>query len=380
MTQISAADNLVIDLAPAAWQLRSGDHPPMLYADAAGLRYNARFASSRRLPSAGLLTPPEILQVVLGWQRADETWHLGLVLTPELAASRGSRWCELVHWPDPDQKVFEDLALETGQRLAAVLQVPFRFIPPAPVAVTPPAPPLPLPALPLAAGFWSLEPLPALLAAHKIALPAQEGMVIFTRSARWQRQRLTKMLWYLLWVMVYAAVSVATLTSDLALPNAGTLLPDPHVLPYLGLVIAAGLIGMILYQMYLLRTEPDTIVFDPAGRSISGWRGDRCRWQTAAPDVQALYVSEVVRRKASDLTTEHGEMNLLLNSNRFAFVLQQQEAENQALRHTPAQPVERRKDNVSELTRASVMSDLQAMALYAAEALQIPCRYDMRVR
>lgn len=374
--QVSAADNLVVAFNSTAWQLRNGKNAPMLHADADGLRYNAQFASSRRLSSTGLLTNGDILQVVLGWQRSDETWHLGVVLSPDLAAVRGSRWCELVHWPDPEQVVFEELAQETGRNLAAALHVPFRFIPPKPVEAPLPLPSLP--ALPLRAGLWSFQPVES--DKQKYGFAARDGQFVIQRAALWKRQRYTRILWYTLWVIIYAALSTATLTSDLALPNAGTLLPDPHWLPYLGLLTAAGLILLIFYQLYQIRSQPDTILIDPAEKSVSAWAGKDLRWSMSVQEVQSVYVSEVVKRKAEDISSEHGELNLHLGTGKFHFVFQQGEPENQALRYDAPEKPARQTDIVRQLTRYSVTSDLQAMGLYMAEALGLPCWYDMRVR
>ena len=93
----------------------------MVYADAQGLHYNERFASTRRLPPTGVLTQGQVLQVIAGYQRADESWHLGVVLDAPLTESRGSRWVELAHWPDPDKTTFVDVAQSAGRGLATVL-------------------------------------------------------------------------------------------------------------------------------------------------------------------------------------------------------------------------------------------------------------------
>src|SRR5688572_2672967 len=108
MNPISAAENHSIHSANARWRLLYSDKP-LAEATARGFRYGLRFGSSRRLNESGVLERNDILQVVLGWQQADESWHLGLILASEIAAERGSRWCELVSWPDPDIHVFQDL-------------------------------------------------------------------------------------------------------------------------------------------------------------------------------------------------------------------------------------------------------------------------------
>ena len=101
MNQISAADNHIIHTSHARWRVIHNDRP-LAEATPQGLRYGSRFAATRRLATNGVLDREYIAQVVLGWQHTDEAWHLGLILAPALANERGSRWVELVYWPDPD--------------------------------------------------------------------------------------------------------------------------------------------------------------------------------------------------------------------------------------------------------------------------------------
>src|SRR5688500_11827954 len=100
MNPISAADNHSIHSSLARWRLLHNEKP-LAEASPRGFRYGGRFGSSRRLSETGVLEASDILQVVLGWQQTDEYWHLGLILAPRIADERGSRWCELVAWPDP---------------------------------------------------------------------------------------------------------------------------------------------------------------------------------------------------------------------------------------------------------------------------------------
>jgi hypothetical protein len=379
LAQVSAADNHIIEFNASNWQLRNGDSAPMVHADQSGLRYNSHFAMTRRLPATGVMPTPDLIQVVVGWQQSDEAWHMGVVLSPEQAEIRGSRWCEMAHWPDPDRSTFEELAQQSAQGLANALNLPYRFVQPRPA--TPPAPPPPLPELPLSAGWWTLESVEAINAANYGFHPHPAQMV-FLRAARWKRQKYTRMMWYTFWTVIYIALSSATLTSDLALPNAGTLLPDPHVLPYLGFVIAAGLMLLVFYQFYRANAEPELILIDPIQRSISAWRGKHQHWLRGAQDIQSVYVSEIVKKRSEDLTSEHGEINLHLGSGHFQFVLQQGETENRALHRQPTDEKGRRTEEVVQLTRFTVASDLQAMGLYIAEALatEMPCWYDRRVK
>src|SRR5690606_40996963 len=53
---------------------------------------------------------------------------LGLLLEMELAQERGSRWCEIAHWPDPSTTVFQELAARAGESLAQVTTRPFHLV------------------------------------------------------------------------------------------------------------------------------------------------------------------------------------------------------------------------------------------------------------
>lgn len=378
INQVSAADNLTIEFVPGSWLLRNGDAAaPMFYASAEGLRYNSYFSATRRLPPTGVLSISDLVQVVVGWQESDEAWHLGLVLAPQLAAQRNSRWCELAHWPDPERNVFEDLAQHTGVELARALHLPFYMIPAQPVE--PPPPPPPLPAPPLTAGLWTMT-YP--VGGENYAFATHPDMLLFRQAKQWRNHKYRRVIWYLVWMIVYAWIAVATLTANLALPNAGTLLPDPHVLPYFALGISLLLFPMlILYTLYQLSSQPDTICVDPQQRTLTAWRGKHLLWELPAADIQSVYVSEIVRRKPQDTSTEHGELNLHLGNGKFHFVFQQGEANHQALHHHPDNNPKRSKDDVIHLTRYIVASDLQAMGLYLSEALgNLPAWYDVRVR
>lgn len=378
MTLISAADNISIETEDSIWRLVSNrDKEPHVLAEASAgqpLRYSPHFGTTRRLPTAGQLLPEMVQQVVVGWSHEDEAWHLGLVLQPELAELRGSRWCELVHWPDPDTTVFTELVRDAGQQLAGALGRPFRLIPPEPLHAPPPPP---LPALPLQAGYWALEPLPYDEAAEYGLAPGEA--LIFRRSRRWVTARIGRILWYLLWVAIYLLLSIATLTSSLAPPNAGTLLPNPEILPFLGLATAAVLLLLVGYQLYQIARRIDRVIVDPQTHSISGWKGTQQHWQISGQDVQSVYVSEVMRRRPTDLSVQHGEISLHLGGGKFQFVLQQgQQIEQNARRR---ETLEAEGDQIFPLDGAEVTSGLQGAGLHIAHALgSLPCWYDLRLR
>lgn len=375
MTRIAAARNNLIDIAPTEWRLNNGE-TPLMVATRGGLRFGKNFARTRRLSDEGALGRDAIMQVVAGWQQRDESWHLGLIVTPSLAEERGSRWCELAAWPDPDQEQYLDLVKEAGRGLSTVLGLPFHVVPPkAPEQ----APPPPLPDLPISSGLWTLEPV-KLGESSKKGAPVQPGQLVLVRSSQWTRQKLMRSLWYFFWLIVYVILSVATITSEIALPNAGTLLPNPEILPYLGLATAVLLGVLVIGNVIHVLVAIKAIVIDPTSRSISAYAGKTLKWQKAVPDVQSVYVSEMVKKKSNDPTVEHGEINLHLGGGNFFHVMQQGQAETNDTAPRATNKPQRQADAIMPLSRDMLHTYLQSMGLHIAEALQTPCWYDMRVK
>src|SRR5512145_1151081 len=161
MDRISAAGNLTIEVSPERWRLiANGNGQEQVLVEALPgepLQYRPAFAQKRRLPDTGKLPGEQIQRVVLGWSQQDEAWHLGLLLGPELAELRGSRWCEMARWPDPETGVFVEIANQAGRSLASALGRPYNFITPEPKTETAAAPSVPLPVLPLELDQWTLE-------------------------------------------------------------------------------------------------------------------------------------------------------------------------------------------------------------------------------
>src|SRR6185369_11802124 len=134
MDRISAAGNLTIEVKPESWRLivngNSQERVLVEVSPGEPIRYIPTFAAKRRLPDTGKLPIENIQRVVLGWSNEDESWHLGLLLTPELASARGSRWCEIALWPDPVVNVFSDISSQAGRTLARTITRPFNLIEP----------------------------------------------------------------------------------------------------------------------------------------------------------------------------------------------------------------------------------------------------------
>ena len=133
MDRISAAGNLTIEVKPESWRLivngNSQERVLVEVSPGEPIRYIPTFAAKRRLPDTGKLPIENIQRVVLGWSNEDESWHLGLLLTPELASARGSRWCEIARWPDPDVNVFSDIAHTLADQLHPIHAVHNRVLP-----------------------------------------------------------------------------------------------------------------------------------------------------------------------------------------------------------------------------------------------------------
>jgi len=379
MTKITASNNITVDFSYDKWRLiqQNDGEDPKLIAEVqpeADFRYNKYFATTRHLPEVGQIPSDNISQVVLGWSYETDAWQLGITLSPQLAAERSSRWCELVRFVDPDISVYEHDAKAVGQALADVLKKPFRDVPPATV----PAPtPKPLPELPLSVGIWTLDRVMS-----SQGLTSREGEMHLVRSKSWINDKRRKIAWYGLWVVVYLWVSIATLTSTLALPNAGTLLPDPHVLPYLGIGVAALLVGLIVQQIWLMRTQPDNIIVNPYERSIIARRGRHVRWKISANSIQSVYASEMVKKREKKPTVYHSELNLhLVNRGFQSILIEEDKIDDANLPDVEYVHNKNEGEGVTPLDSHNVETRLQAFALHIAQCLgDLPAWHDLRYK
>jgi hypothetical protein len=364
MTRLPAEKDLVIEYDAFWWRLQratDGLNAPLMAVDGDGsLRLDAAFAERRALPAE--LEAVDLVEVVVGWSPPDSSWHMGLILAPELAAQRANRWLGIAQWIDPfNDTATGPAAQAAGEVLASLLGVPLRVIAPdaaaesepEPVTLEPPAPPLEF-------STWQL---------------IQDGeRLLLKRDGSWRRGRLFRMVWYLLWSAAFIVVSVASLTTDLRLPSTGVLLPDPRVLPYLG--IFAGLIIFLLFIKVFVEysSSPSRIVIDPTAQRVSAFAGRRQRWSLSANDVSAVVVSEVVRAKRDLRAVQYGEINLQRDSQHHQLLVQL-DSELEAWRAPGSTGTVT--EEMAPLRRIS--SDLQATAAHIGRALGgRPVIYDQR--
>ena len=357
MNRFSAAGNLTIEVAPDQWRLiANGNFQERVLLEAStnqAIRYIPAFANKRRLPDNGELPVSTVQRVVLGWSHQDESWHLGLLLGPEIATDRGSRWVELASWPDAETTVFRELAKDAGKHLGSVLSRPFSLVEPqAKEPVPEPLPPLR--PLPLEFDDWTL---------------VEEGTLRFNRAPGWRWPNIRRAIWYSLLVIIYVVLSIVTLLQPVALPR-------PEWLPYLGLAVAAVLLGLVVYTLYRLMTDYDHVVLDDTRRSIVGRRGNKERWRVDNVAIVSLYVSEVVKQKGEKRQILHGEINAQLQDGGFRNLLTQY----QPTEDTHSYPDSEIIDGVTPLTARNATSDLQHAGLWISQSLGVPSYLDIRRR
>ncbi len=377
MDTVAAAENLSIEMKADAWRLLYSDLRGSLELLSVGpdgvLRYPAVFADTRRLPAGGTLAGSHVDHVLLGWSPGDQAWHLGLLLTPPLAALRDSRWCELAHWPDPDQEDFRDLAERSGQSLSAVTGRPFRLIEPdAPESPdverepvfeesAPDPEEVPLPRLPLNfSNDWVLE-------------TGTGGMLQLVRSPAVARRTVRRVLWYAFWALVFVFLIVGNHFGGIAQPARPLNLPHPLTLPLLAGLSTLVLLALIVRNLIGHRNSPDILVFDSYQRQLRARHGGRVLWSKRAGQIQSIYVTELLRKQRRAAAAPfHAELNLHLSSNRYQHLLQSREP-----RQISREPVAT-EAGVSELRSWHCSTNTQAVALHVAQSLELPVWLDRR--
>ncbi|MCY3947114.1 MAG: hypothetical protein OXF44_12635 [Anaerolineaceae bacterium] len=369
METVAAAENLTIEMTPDSWRLYVDDlHGAHELLDAVPdgrLRYSEAFADSRRLPASGTLANANVEHILLGWSPSDEAWHLGLLLAPQLASLRDSRWCELAHWPDPDQGAFRELAENSGLALASVAGRPFRLIEPeAPATIAaerelifeeePPAPAeIPLPRLPLDfSGDWSLE-------------TGTTGMLQLVRNPRVARASFRRSLWYAFWAAVFVFLLVASHLSGIAPPG------QPWI-PPLALLSALALLALVVRNQLRFHNSPDLYIFDSYQMQIRARHGMRVLWSKRVAQIQSLYVSEVRQKRRRGGAPAYAELNLHLSTGQFQYLVPSRQLRLLARESMTLET------GVSELHSWHCNSNAQAVALYVGKALELPVWLDRR--
>lgn len=355
MERIITASNLLIEAQPDGWRLLLngvGDRTLLVAKRGEPIRYAELFGTRRKLPMDGQLDLTSIERVVLGWSAKDESWHLGLVLHPSLAAARGSRWCELAHWLDPARDAHRQIAVNAGESLAAQIERPFFVIQPTPVE-----PPQPLPALPIPLDLWTF---------HKTS----DGRYELVRSGKWARGNLLRALWYLLWMGAFLLLSISSVTSGIAFPRPELLVPAGFVCALVLLIMAASLIARTL-------TRPNRILFD--FDAIHWKRGGAVTTSIPVSDVSSIYVSHILgksKRRGGDGArlpeVNYGELNLDLRDGGFKRLVMHG-ATGETLEGASG-------DGVTPLTPRTWRTHLHAVGLLVSEHLRVPAYDDQRAR
>ncbi|MEP7290537.1 MAG: hypothetical protein ABI835_02085 [Chloroflexota bacterium] len=414
MERIPAASNLFIEVEPQRWRLlsnSSGDESVLVEATpGAPLRYDQSFGSRRQLPESGILAREDIQRVVLGWSSKDDAWHLGLVLGGSLVTERGSRWCGLAHWHDPQTSQYEKIATQAGQLLAEQVNRPFSVIPPqerpgtstahtaadtgyyaapvqaqAPVrAQTPPteyAPAPAYPSMPEAAAVYEM-PVP-LVPIPQPALPlrfelwtlkqADPARIELSLSKSWGRGRLMRTGWNVVWLAVFIILTVTTLTAGIAYPR-------PEILVALGIASSIFLVLVILYNLFTVLTATNRVIFEPEG--VRWMRGKRVKRAIPVDQIAEIYVSQVIskvgrRGKSAEQRGIHfGEITLFLLDGEFKSILTQ----NQFDETIPVTDDPLNEEAVISLTEYNAHTRLQAAGLRIARTLHLPAEYDKRLK
>ncbi|MCY3831748.1 MAG: hypothetical protein OXG85_01950 [Chloroflexi bacterium] len=395
MPRIAVSANALVDYSPDRWRLIQVDDPgePKLLVEAKRglpLRYNGYFAVSRDLPESGEIHTADLGQVVLGWSNETSSWQLGITLSPEIALARSSRWFELLRLTAADAAAHEAKAIQLGKALADTLGIPLASTAPVDTALEPEPEAISREALPLDLGLWRLEEADRMRGA--------DGELRLTREKRWLRAKQRQIAWYALLVGVYLWVSLATLSSELGLPIAGTTISaplslfglsvadvpfaDPALLPYLGIGVAIMLLLGIVRLLWIVQREPNAIVLNPYEKSVSAWRGSQRLWRVNAGSVQSIYVSEVVKKRGRKPTVFHGEINLHLLDGRFLPLLVDSDKIVSALLPDRDPATEKAKPaGVQALEPDAVNTALQAAAIHIGLCLgELPIWHDRRLK
>ncbi len=292
MPTIAAANSLMISWDDNHWSLFNGrgeDVPAIVEAGPDGLIYQPIFSTARRLSPDGHLAAGSISMVVLGWAGEDSSWHLGLLLTPDIAQTRGGRWCGLARWENWDS----DEAERAGQSLARALDKPFRLVPPenrpAPpvheldTVATPVVTPVTLMPLPITLEDWILEEHP-------------QGL-IWARTRGWRTKKIVQIGFSVIMAIIFGALSLGARLSPYAPVQ-------PDWLPLVGLAISAIMLLTAIGQILSL-SRATQVLIDNRLRMIRVMRGEkRILVQSPYEGIEHVLISHMLERRDKNSDVE----------------------------------------------------------------------------
>ena len=374
MTRIAVSANLLVDFDADRWRLveLGTDSLPnlLLEAKAGGLRYAEAWGNARALPATGEIQARDIHALSLEWSPQAAAWRLSLAWSPELSITGERREFIVLDYALPPGDAAADNARQLAQSLADALGIAIGEE----EIVEPPPEPVTLIDLPLQLGIWQLRDEAG--AAGKRG----ERALRLIRAEAWRRAKLRQTAWYAVLTLVYAFVSLATLGNDLALPNAGTLIPNPSLLPYLGLGVAVLLLLLILRGIWQLNREPDSIVISGDEGSVSAYRGARLRWSLDAAAAQSVFASELVKKRDRQPTVYHAEINLQLANGKFRrLIIDPTKRKAPLLPGVDVEAEKARQPGVEPLVVDNMTTALQAAALHISHCLgDLPAWRDRR--
>lgn len=286
MPELSALDSLAVRFDSETWICLDGDDgDPLITAVGSAIVFHPTFARSQNLPSQ--ITPDQIQMVVAGWAEEDQTWHLGVLLEPDLSAQRGGRWCGFARWAESGGGDAES----AGRALGGLLVRPFRLVAPTLPAEEPPsepeveAEPIALLPLPLDLGEWELVE-------DAVGLLCKE-------SGTWRRSMLTRMLILGGLAPIFGYLSVGAITSVYASVQ-------PEWLPYLGLIITAVLIFLAGTQAIALLRGVHAVI-DQRSRMVRRLtRNGQVLVQTPFEGVEYVLATQVINRRQEESGARKG--------------------------------------------------------------------------
>lgn len=404
MGRILAGSNLIIEVLPESWRLQNQDTVLVEARLGDSLHYIERFGTQRRLPPEGSLSVSHMQRVVLGWSTKDQSWHLGVMLTPALAEKRGSRWVELAYWSDPTTLEFREDATQASETLALCLGLPFSLVPPQiqhfnalPPASVAPQLEAQIPSAPIATatqvGVYppyaqpqpAYQPAPVTPTLSPPTTPFNVGrwtlkqtahnQLAFELSKQQTWRKLLGVLWYLLCAAAFAVMGITSLDGRL-------MLPEPKFLPYAGLACAVVLLILAIIRLVRIPFKVTRIVVDGNQKVIQGLNGNRVRWEYPASELNAIYAVQLVgkaKAKKSERGLSHAEIDLQKRTGDFHFVMRQEHV-NDKLPVDTTIPIEtQNQDMVNMLTPYNAHTPLQKVSLYFASLLGIKAVNDFRI-